>query len=201
MPLAPVIFVLGGPGSGKGTNCERLVKEFGFVHISAGDLLREETKKPDSTLGAQISGILARGEIVPSEITVALLTNRLKEYPENKVGFLVDGFPRKADQAKMFEDGVQKALSVLYFDCTEATMESRLLKRAAANATSAAARSDDNEETIRRRFRVNIEQCVPVVEGYKQEGRCTIIDANRDRDSVYKDVHETIVRLGFKVLP
>lgn len=185
-----VFFVLGGPGSGKGTNCQRLVDEFGFTHLSAGDLLREEGKK-DSELGLKITEILKAGQIVPSEVTVALLTNAIRDAP-NPAGFLIDGFPRKADQAIMFEEGVAKAKSILYFDCSEETMENRLLGR----ASGAAARDDDNIETIRRRFRVNVEQCMPVVDSYRKEGRCITIDANGEKDAVYATVRQLFVDMG-----
>jgi adenylate kinase len=196
MTAPTVFFILGGPGSGKGTNCERLVQDFGFHHISAGDLLREEAKK-DTELGKKITGILAAGNIVPSEVTVELLTNAINATP-NSVGYLVDGFPRKADQAVMFEEGVARAKGILYFDCSEQTMESRLLTRAASGEGTA--RSDDNAETIRRRFRVNVEQCVPVVQKYQEAGRCTVIDANRDKETVYNEVKRLFVGFGCKPL-
>lgn len=191
MSAQPIVyFILGGPGSGKGTNCQRLVEDFGFTHLSAGDLLRDEGKK-DTELGRKITDILKAGQIVPSEVTVALLTNAIRDSP-NPAGFLVDGFPRKFDQAMMFEEGVAKAKSILYFDCSEETMENRLLGRAAGGA----ARDDDNIETIRRRFRVNVEQCVPVVEKYLAEGRCIKIDANADKDVVYATVKQIFLDLG-----
>jgi adenylate kinase len=191
---APCFFILGGPGSGKGTNCERLVEDFGFKHFSAGDLLRAEGKK-ESELGEQIRKILAEGNIVPSEITVALLRNAIADAGANQTGYLIDGFPRKLDQAQMFEDGIAKARGVLYFDCSMEEMEKRLLSRAAAGS----GRSDDNADAIRRRFQVNIEQCMPVVEKYDGEKRCYRIDANRDRDVVYTDVKNLFIEtLGCK---
>ena len=181
---APCFFILGGPGSGKGTNCERLVEEFGFKHFSAGDLLRAEGKK-ESPLGEKIRGILAAGNIVPSEITVELLRNAIVEASgSTQTGFLIDGFPRKLDQAQMFEDGIAKARGIVYFDCSMEEMEKRLLARAAAGSD----RSDDNIDAIRHRFKVNVEQCMPVVEKYDAEKRCFRIDAGRDRDVVYGEV-------------
>jgi UMP-CMP kinase family protein len=185
---APCFFILGGPGSGKGTNCERLVEEFGFKHFSAGDLLREEGKK-ESELGDMIRSVLAKCEIVPSEVTVSLLRNAIANAGEGQTGFLIDGFPRKLDQAQMFEDGIAKARGILYFDCSVEAMESRVLNRAAAGS----GRSDDNAEAIRKRFQVNVEQCMPVVEKYQNEKRCYVIDANRDRDVVYADVKKLFI--------
>ncbi|EUC59506.1 adenylate kinase [Rhizoctonia solani AG-3 Rhs1AP] len=111
-----VIFVLGGPGAGKGTQCARIVEDFGFVHLSAGDLLREEQKREGSTYGALISEHIRNGTIVPMEVTVKLLENAMRaqlERPhpgaawENGHGrFLVDGFPRKMDQAIKFDETV-----------------------------------------------------------------------------------------------
>lgn len=192
----PCFFILGGPGSGKGTACGRLVEEFGFVHISAGDLLREEVKR-GTELGEKINGIISVGNIVPSEITVELLRQSMERAPST-VGYLIDGFPRKFDQAEMFESGIAKATRVYYFDCTEATMEGRCLSRAVE--TGGTGRNDDGVEVIRKRFRVNIEQCVPVVNMYKEQGRCTIVDANASKDDVYAVMRNEMIGLGIKLL-
>jgi adenylate kinase len=187
MSTPTVFFILGGPGSGKGTCCERLVKSFGFVHISAGDLLREETKK-DTDLAKLINERLAAGQIVPSEITVKLLQNAMAAAP-SEVGYLVDGFPRKFDQAAMFEEQTAKAKAVLYFDCSMETMEKRLLGRG---------RADDNPETVRRRFQTNVEQCMPVVEMYQKEGRARPIDANQDVPTVFGQAYDIFTKeFGF----
>lgn len=191
-----VFFVLGGPGSGKGTNCERLARDFGYTHFSAGDLLRDAAKSGTSEVARKIATIIRSGNIVPSEITVALLKQAILDTPCQR-GYLIDGFPRKEDQAEMFEKGIAQAAGILYLDCSEATMEERLLGRSAGGAST---RDDDNAETIRRRFRVNVEQCLPVVEAYKEKGRCHVVDANRDRDAVYADVKRVFVEIGEKPL-
>jgi UMP-CMP kinase len=87
-----VVFVLGAPGSGKGTQCERIVEKFGFVHLSAGDLLREERNTPGSQYGSLIEGHITAGTIVPVEITCSLLENAMQK--SNANNFLIDGFPR-----------------------------------------------------------------------------------------------------------
>lgn len=89
--LLQVVFVLGGPGSGKGTNCAKLVETFGFIHLSAGDLLREE-RQSGSELAEMINTYIAEGKIVPAEVTVRLLHNAMEKSGKKK--FLVDGFPR-----------------------------------------------------------------------------------------------------------
>jgi UMP-CMP kinase len=89
---ALIIFVLGGPGSGKGTQCAKLVKDYGFKHLSAGDLLREEQDRPGSEFGEMIKKDIREGNIVPMEVTIQLLENAiLKEIEGGKSRFLIDG--------------------------------------------------------------------------------------------------------------
>lgn len=107
-----VIFVLGGPGAGKGTQCAKLVEDYQFVHLSAGDLLRAEQARPGSQYGQLIADYIKSGQIVPQEITIALLQNAIKEsLKENKHKFLIDGFPRKMDQALKFEEDVSDLMA------------------------------------------------------------------------------------------
>lgn len=190
-----VFFVLGGPGSGKGTVCARLVEEFGYTHFSAGDLLRQASRDKTTEVAQKISQILVEGGIVPSELTVALLKNALNTHPSPR-GYVIDGFPRKMDQMFMFEEDIVPAKAILFFDCTEETMEARLIGR----ASSGSGRDDDNIETIRRRFRTNAEQCVPVVEHYKKQGRLYTVDGNRSREEVYADVKKIFLKEGEELL-
>jgi len=98
---------VGGPGTGKGTMCEKLVQDWDFIHLSAGDLLRAEQARPGSQYGALIKKFIQEGEIVPMEITVGLLQNAMQEYVRKDIRkFLIDGFPRKMDQAVAFEANV-----------------------------------------------------------------------------------------------
>ena len=94
--LPSVVFVLGGPGAGKGTQCANIVEKYGYVHLSAGDLLRAERKREGSEVGALIESYIVKGEIVPVEITCQLLENAMNENikQNNKYNFLIDGFPR-----------------------------------------------------------------------------------------------------------
>ncbi|KAF9428475.1 hypothetical protein BGZ94_002266 [Podila epigama] len=101
-----VIFVLGGPGAGKGTQCANLVRDFGFVHLSAGDLLRAEQERPGSQYGELIKTYIKEGKIVPMEVTIALLENEMLASGQTR--FLIDGFPRKMDQALKFEETQKK---------------------------------------------------------------------------------------------
>ncbi|KAG6496791.1 hypothetical protein ZIOFF_044663 [Zingiber officinale] len=157
-----VVFVLGGPGSGKGTQCSKIVENFGFTHLSAGDLLRAEIKS-GSENGTMISNMIKEGKIVPSEVTVELLRKAILESGNNK--FVIDGFPRNEENRVAFENVTKlEPEFILFFDCPEEEMEQRLLGRNQG-------RDDDNIETIRKRFGVFIESSLPVIEYYDQKGK------------------------------
>jgi UMP-CMP kinase len=99
--------MVGGPGTGKGTQCAKLVKDWDFIHLSAGDLLRAEQQREGSQYGELIKKFIQEGEIVPMEITVGLLQNAMQEnVRKDRRKFLIDGFPRKMDQALAFEANV-----------------------------------------------------------------------------------------------
>ncbi|KAJ1733964.1 bifunctional uridylate/adenylate kinase [Coemansia biformis] len=174
-----VVFVLGGPGSGKGTNSAKLVDDFGFVHLSAGDLLREEQKRPVSQYGELIAHYIREGLIVPHEITIGLLRNAMMSHPESD-RFLIDGFPRNLVQAKAFEDTVCKPKQILFFDCPEKTMLDRLLDRGKTSG-----RSDDNIESIKKRFRTYVNDSRPVIESYAKEDKVMAVSCQGTPDDVY----------------
>lgn len=184
-----VIFVLGGPGAGKGTQCANLVRDYGFTHLSAGDLLRAEQDRPGSQFGELIKDCIKNGAIVPMEVTVQLLENAMTESKSTK--FLIDGFPRKMDQAVKFEEVVCPAKFVLFYDCPEAEMERRLLERGKTSG-----RSDDNAESIKKRFRTFVETSMPVVEFYEKEGRVVRVDATEGPGRVYEVTRGEIKRFG-----
>ncbi|KAI8318314.1 UMP-CMP kinase [Martensiomyces pterosporus] len=178
-----VVFVLGGPGSGKGTNSEKLVNDFGFVHLSAGDLLRAEQKRPVSQYGDLIAYYIREGLIVPHEITIGLLRNAMMDHPECD-RFLIDGFPRNLVQAKAFEDTVCKAKKVLYFECPESVLLERLLNRGKTSG-----RSDDNIESIKKRFRTYVNDSKPVIDAYAEQGKVITISCQGTMEGVYKNTH------------
>lgn len=179
-----IAFVLGGPGSGKGTQSAKLVEEFGVVHLSAGDLLRAHMKSgtPD---GQMVADMIANGQIVPSSVTVALLQAAMDA--SGKRQFLIDGFPRNEENRAAFEaqTGIQPRF-VLFFDCPEDVMERRLLSRNEG-------RTDDNIETIRKRFRVFVEQSMPVVAHYERDGKVARIVADRAPEDIYKEVRRAFL--------
>ncbi|KAG0292798.1 hypothetical protein BGZ96_003687 [Linnemannia gamsii] len=176
-----VIFVLGGPGAGKGTQCANLVRDFGFVHLSAGDLLREEQQRPGSQYGELIKTYIREGRIVPMEVTIALLENAMLASGQKR--FLIDGFPRKMDQAMKFEETVVPSKFTLYFECPEEVMLKRLMKRGETSG-----RADDNIESIKKRFRVFTETSYPVIEHYKKDGKVHTVSCVDAPDAVYAKV-------------
>lgn len=192
---ALVIFVLGGPGAGKGTQCANLVRDYGFKHLSAGDLLREEQDRPGSEFGDMIKTYIKEGQIVPMEVTIQLLENAMTETIEKTSNrkFLIDGFPRKMDQALAFEEKVVPSKFTLFFDCPEETMRERLLNRGKTSG-----RADDNEESIKKRFRTFVETSMPVVKHFESEDRVVKVDATATPDEVYKHVQQQLSTRGIE---
>ncbi|XP_051150622.1 UMP-CMP kinase 3-like [Andrographis paniculata] len=185
-----VVFVLGGPGSGKGTQCSNIVKHFGYTHLSAGDLLRAEIKS-GSENGTMIQNMIKEGKIVPSEVTIKLLQRAMNESGNDK--FLIDGFPRNEENRANFESvtGIVPEF-VLFFDCPEEEMEKRLLSRNQG-------REDDNIETIRKRFKVYMESSLPVIEYYNAKGKVRKIDAAKPVDEVFETVKGVFAPASNKV--
>ncbi len=191
-----VLFVLGGPGAGKGTQCANLVRDYQFTHLSAGDLLRAEQNREGSEFGDLIKSYIKDGKIVPMEVTVQLLENAMTEViekdKEGKGKFLIDGFPRKMDQALKFEESVCPMKFVLFFDCPEEEMQKRLLERGKTSG-----RSDDNEESIKKRFKTFVETSMPVVDHFEKQGRVVRVAATKSKEEVYKETKEKVEqRLG-----
>lgn len=187
-----VIFVLGGPGAGKGTQCAKLVKEKGFVHLSAGDLLRAEQDRKGSKYGELIAQYIKEGNIVPQEITVALLEQAIREnYEKGSTRFLVDGFPRKMDQALTFERQIAKSAFTLFFECPEQVMLERLLERGKTSG-----RADDNIESIKKRFRTFIDTSMPVVDYYDGQGKVVKVRCDQPVDEVFGQVQEALKSRG-----
>lgn len=175
-----IVFVLGGPGSGKGTQCARIKHRYGFVHLSAGDLLRAEVQR-GSQHGALINSYIAEGKIVPLAVTLGLIRSAMRG--SGACAFLIDGFPRALEQALQFEADIGSAEFVLFFDCPEDTMRSRLLERGKTSG-----RVDDNEEAIVKRFHTFLQQSMPVVSHYATQGRVRLIDATPGPDAVFASV-------------
>ncbi|XP_059484943.1 UMP-CMP kinase [Neocloeon triangulifer] len=182
-----IVFVLGAPGSGKGTQCEKIVDKFGFVHLSAGDLLREERNTPGSQYGALIEGHITGGTIVPVEITCSLLEKAMIKSGSSK--FLIDGFPRNQNNLDGWNSQMGakvNLLFVLFFECPQEVCTDRCLQRGAAGS----GRSDDNPESLAKRFDTYINATMPIVDHYRAQDLVRTVLANRSPDEVFVDVCE-----------
>jgi len=178
---AVTVFVLGGPGSGKGTQCEKIKERYeGVVHLSAGDLLRAAAAS-GSPEGNKIAEIMKEGKLVPLETTIGLLKKAMAE--QQGKCFLIDGFPRAQNQATKFEEDIGLPGAVLFFDCPEEEMEKRLLKRGETSG-----RSDDNTEAIKKRFKTFVEESKPVQGYYEAKGLAKVISAVPPPDDVFQEV-------------
>jgi len=189
MSLPNVVFVLGGPGAGKGTQCAKIVEQFGFVHLSAGDLLRAERKSPGSQFGELIEHHITNGTIVPVEITCSLLERAMNE--SGKSHFLIDGFPRNEDNLTGWNRQMGDKVNlkcVLFFHCSQEICTERCLSRGAAGS----GRTDDNIESLTKRFVTYENATMPIIKHYEEQHLVKKIDASKTPEEVYVEVEEAI---------
>ncbi|XP_044749108.1 UMP-CMP kinase-like [Coccinella septempunctata] len=189
-----VIFVLGPPGSGKGTQCVRLASEFNYVHLSAGELLRQEKSKPDSKYRKLIDTYMKEGKLVPVAISCGLLKKAMFESQRDK--FLIDGFPRNKDNVDGWNKDVAGYVDlqfVLFFDCPLEICIKRCLKRGAETG-----RDDDNEESLRKRIKTYISESSPIIQHYNMLKLVHAVDASKEPDDVYKDVKNLMLKYNPK---
>jgi UMP-CMP kinase len=187
LPACQVVFVLGSPGSGKGTQCELLK---GWVHLSAGDLLRAERRRGGS-LGDEINQCIANGRLVPSSVTCQLLERAMQHaYEQTKrTKFVIDGFPRSFENLQAWEEsaGKQHQLEfVLNLECPEEVLVGRLVKRGETSG-----RIDDGPDVIRKRFQTHQKECMPIIEHYEKLGLLKHVAS----DSSVEDVHKRVALL------
>jgi UMP-CMP kinase len=182
-----VIFLLGGPGSGKGTLGEKIAETFEYKPISAGDLLREEKERPGSKNGALIKEYQAEGKIVPSEITIGLIKAKILELSSNGFHkFLLDGFPRNDENLKLWNEIVGDSIKlkfVIFLNCSEKIMIDRVLKRGQTSG-----RADDNIETVTKRIKVYNEQTLPVIKYYKKMKMVKEVDSSKTPEQIFNIV-------------
>ena len=183
-PKPNVVFVLGGPGAGKGTMCELAESQLGWTHLSTGELLRAERQAGGPTADT-IEECIAAGKLVPNEITVTLLRNTMETVTRTtgKNNFLLDGFPRSLANLEGWYEifGRDAELpKMLYFECPYPELERRILGRAKYTG-----RSDDNVESLKLRFDTFKAETLPTVEFFKSKNKCVEIDTGQDRQAVY----------------
>lgn len=180
----PVLWVLGGPGSGKGTQCDKIVDKYGFTHISTGDLLRNEVAS-GSSRGMALEAIMKEGQLVPNEVVMELLAEKMLAELSQTKGYLIDGYPREVDQGVKFESDIGPCKLILYFKCSDETLVKRLLHRAQTSG-----RQDDNEETIKKRLNTFHTHNDPIINTFAAKTKT--LDAEREVDVIFKEVVEAI---------
>lgn len=168
-----ILIILGMPGAGKTTQSILVKDILKYVHISTGDIIREEIEQA-TELGVKYKDLIAMGEFVSDEVIMEFIENRLKTC-KNSPGFIFDGFPRTLQQAKLFDRLAGKLdllpLQIITLFVTEEEAISRLLKRAETSG-----RKDDNMETIINRIELFYERTDPIIEYYADSGRLNITD-------------------------
>lgn len=204
------IVLLGAPGAGKGTQAQKLVAEFGFAHISTGDLLRAAVKA-GTKLGVKAKSYMDNGQLVPDKLVVDLVTERLDADDAQK-GFILDGFPRNTAQAVTLDSALaemgRSLDAALLVDVKPDVIVKRLSSRrtckecgytAPAGVDSCPScggemyqRDDDKPETIQKRLDVYENQTAPLVEYYRGKELLKSVDGDRPVDEVYADVKELL---------
>lgn len=186
------IVIFGAPGSGKGTQSERIVEKFGINHISTGDVLRAEIKN-ETALGKTAKGYIDQGQLVPDELIIDILASVLDSFKESK-GVIFDGFPRTIPQAEalkvMLNKRGQDVSIMLDLDVPEEELITRLLKRG-----EECGRADDNMETIKKRLVVYNTQTSPLKEYYKKEEKYQFIKGLGTMDGIFADIVAAVEKL------
>jgi adenylate kinase len=179
------VLLIGPPGSGKGTQGERLADRLGIEHLAAGDLLRAEVRK-GTPLGRRVADMMQRGELVPDAVIISLLMPRVLAANDAN-GYLLDGFPRSVEQAlearKLAELASAGPDAVIYLDAPREELVRRILSRAEVEG-----RADDNPETVENRLRVFDEATRPLIDYYRGRGLLHVVNADQHEDDVTADI-------------
>jgi len=183
------LLLVGPQGSGKGTQAKRISAEYGIPHVATGDMFRA-AMEAGSPLGRKVQPIYDAGELVPDELTIGLIRERLAE-PDARDGFALDGFPRNFAQAAALDamlSEIGRGLdAILFFDLPDGLARERMLKRAQEEE-----RIDDTPDVIDRRLEIYHEQTAPVVEHYRATGKLVPLHAERSVDEVWQEIAEAL---------
>ena len=186
------IVIFGAPGSGKGTQSERIVEKYGINHISTGDVLRAEIKN-GTELGKTAKGYIDQGQLIPDELMIDILASVFDSFKDSK-GVIFDGFPRTIAQAealkKMLAERGQDVSVMLDLEVPEDELMVRLIKRGKDSG-----RADDNEETIKKRLHVYHSQTSPLIDWYKNEKKYQHINGLGTMEGIFAEICEALDKL------
>lgn len=184
------LILFGPPGSGKGTQSDKLVSKYGLVHLSTGNLLREEIQQ-HTPLGLEAKSFMDKGQLVPDEVVIGMVDSYFDKHKEAR-GFLFDGFPRTVAQARALDNllDLKKTgiAAVLALEVGEEELVKRLLNRGKTSGRS----DDTNEEVIRKRFAVYINETTPVAEHYRKAKKFQSIKGEGSVDQIFDAISEAI---------
>ncbi len=186
------IVIFGAPGSGKGTQSERIVEKYGINHIWTGDVLRAEIKN-GTELGKTAKGYIDQGQLIPDELMIDILASVFDSFKDSK-GVIFDGFPRTIAQAealkKMLAERGQDVSIMLDLEVPEEELMVRLIKRGKDSG-----RADDNEETIKKRLHVYHSQTAPLIDWYKNEKKYQHINGLGTMEGIFAEICEAVDKL------
>jgi adenylate kinase len=187
------LVLFGPPGAGKGTQSEKLIKKYGFIHISTGDLFRWHTKN-DTPLGKKVKEIMNSGELVPDEITISMLKEELDRNPDAN-GFLFDGFPRTVAQAEALDKFMHNNKTAIHFiialDVNEKELRSRIAKRRTVEN-----RADDEEDKLNKRITEYFSKTIHVLPFYEKQNRLNTVKGEGSIDDIFNSICAVIDNKG-----
>lgn len=187
------IVIFGAPGSGKGTQSDLMIKKYGLGHISTGDVLRNEIKN-ETELGKTAKAFIDKGQLIPDDLMVDILASVYDGFGKEHEGVIFDGFPRTIPQAealkKMLSERGHNVAAMIELDVPEDELMTRLIKRGKESG-----RSDDNEETIKKRLDVYHNQTAPLIDWYEKEGIHHHINGLGELDRIFGDICNVIDNL------
>jgi adenylate kinase len=189
------IVLFGPPGAGKGTQASLLVGKYGLEHLSTGEMLRDEIKR-NTSLGEEVRHLIEVGHLVPDEVVIALVSERMDEI-KNPKGFILDGFPRTTKQAeildKIFTDHRTKVSLMIALDLSDETIIKRIQHRATIET-----RTDDADiNIIRTRIKNYIEQTTVVMDYYKEQNKFYAINSEKTPQDTFEHVQQLIEEILF----
>jgi adenylate kinase len=187
------VLLLGPQGSGKGTQAKRIAAEYGIPHIATGDILRAAIED-ETELGRRVKPILESGQLVPDDLMIDLIRDRLGR-PDAEAGFILDGFPRTSPQADALDnmlDEIGRSLSIVFeFQLPDDIAKKRLLRRAELEG-----RADDTSDVIDRRLELYHELTEPLVEHYRLQGNLVGIHGDRSVNEVFSEIQDALEQVA-----